>query len=275
MQAALEENIMARKILKMGTPAAAIALALVFGLVFAGCGKQGKGSAQAGDGSEESAASNKSKSTVTKPEDFKYDLTKDGKSVIISQVLTDGTTLKIPGEIEGYPVVEFKGVGKNAVSFKTIVIPDSVTTLGASAFSPSFVDMAAVNNNRELADAKADARAQPGNQAKSYYAMGVEARLIEQNTTRGLINLSNVTLSKNITVIPEGCFRGCKSLKEITIPDSVVKIGRGAFAGCSELTTVKLPNHTIEYENGAFANCPKLSLKVRKAIQESGYTGEF
>jgi hypothetical protein len=75
----------------------------------------------------------------------------------------------------------------------------------------------------------------------------------------------------------------CVSLKEVVIPDSVTVIGQLAFSSCKELTTVKLPSHPLEYpdfesihaNNSAFGSCPKLSLAVRNAIKESGYTGEF
>jgi hypothetical protein len=122
---------------------------------------------------------------------------------------------------------------------------------------------------------------------------------------------SSIKLPKNLKKIGDSAFYNCKNLggaitipagvteilsytfcntniTEVTIPDSVAMIGENTFSFCTELTTVKLPSHPIQYlhtggyrygseggNNDAFKGCGKLSLATRKAIQDSGYTGEF
>ena len=70
--------------------------------------------------------------------------------------------------------------------------------------------------------------------------------------------------------------------KHVIIPDGIEYIGSGAFKNCTNLTNVTLPTKRIEYkgtEDGStfntFYNCPRISLKDRKKIKETGYTGTF
>ena len=53
-------------------------------------------------------------------------------------------------------------------------------------------------------------------------------------------------------------------------------IDDGAFRGCENLVSVTMPEKQIEYGyNDAFSYCPKLTLKERKKIKDTGYSGGF
>jgi hypothetical protein len=246
------------------TVAAAIMMAA---MVLAGCGGKKNSASGGGDAglndalrtaaeSGKALDSGKGGGTASKPEDFKYDLTADGNGVVIQGVTkANVSAIKVPDKIEGYPVVEIaKLVFGDQKNITSVTLPKTVTTLGRQLFY-------------------------------------------------GMESLSKIDLPPGITVIPEDCFYKCKSLstvkipdgvtkieedafclsgiKEIVIPDSVTTIGGFAFSDCSELTSVKLPSHPIEYtavfsgDIRTFSNCPKLSLAIRKAIQDSGYKDGF
>jgi hypothetical protein len=225
-------------------------------LALAGC--SGKKNSGGGGSSEDSgvAKASSSKSSgdgkANPASDFQYDLTADGKGVMIIKWLSkNGGKVVIPAEIEGYPVVaiagsaflernkddEYKMTEEGRKRITGVVIPDTVTEIIPEKYST-----------------------------------------IAQNVFSNCVSLKDVTLSNNLKVIVDGMFGGCTSLTAITIPESVTTIELGAFYKCSELAEVKLPSHPIKYPISyvdAFASCPKLSLAARKAIQDSGYKGSF
>jgi hypothetical protein len=98
--------------------------------------------------------------------------------------------------------------------------------------------------------------------------------------------LTELVLPEGVKTIGGAAFSGCENLTSVTIPGSIEAIGMYAFAYCPVLAKVTVPAHTIKYntgphdgkgpEYGAFINCPKLtSIAARKAITDTGYTGDF
>ena len=60
--------------------------------------------------------------------------------------------------------------------------------------------------------------------------------------------LENYVIPDSVTSIRARAFYGCPSLKSITIGEGVTSIGYGAFRGCSSLETVIIPKHLTEKE---------------------------
>jgi hypothetical protein len=220
--------------------------------------------------------------STQKDADFKYDLTADGTGVVITGMNkpTNGdyyNVIKIPAKIEGYPVVEVRQFNSQAAKL-SVSFPDTVTTLGEKLF-----------NGREMSSVKLPPK------------ITVIPRSLFSSA-----KITEITIPNGVTRIEDDAFFDCKQLTTVTIPDSVTEIEYGAFRVCPELTTVKLPSHPIQYlkrtdypdksdtvvrkigttlfpstvlvlkpDNDAFSGCGKLSLAMRKAIQDSGYTGTF
>lgn len=73
------------------------------------------------------------------------------------------------------------------------------------------------------------------------------------------VDIVGVTLSDNVTEIPDGCFADCISLKTVHASDNLLKIGANAFSGCNALETV-LNTHNVEsVGDNAFSNCSNLT----------------
>jgi hypothetical protein len=142
-----EKNMKQMKFATVGI----LALALVFtAALVTGCSKKDSGGGSADGGDSKPAANKSSDGGKAAPAtDFGYDLTEDGKGVVIKQYTGKAVNLVIPGEIEGYPVVEIKNNGKwtEGVFFgesssdygpgrtlKSVVISASVQRLGAGTF---------------------------------------------------------------------------------------------------------------------------------------------
>jgi len=137
----------------------------------------------------------------------------------------------------------------------SITIPDSVTTIGSSAFSgcTSLTSVTIPDSVTEI----------------GYYAFygctSLTSVTIPDSVTTigwyafyGCTSLTSVTIPDSVTTIGEGVFRECTSLTSVTIPDSVTTIGSSAFYGCTSLTSVTIPDSVTTIEDYAFSGCTSL-----------------
>lgn len=97
-------------------------------------------------------------------------------------------------------------------SYNSYTIPDSVKTVGDSAF----VDC---NNLTSI-------------------TLGQNIENIETSAFAGMDNITSFELPDGVKTIGNSAFRGCKNLNNIVIPDTVTSIGRCAFEDCTALTTI-------------------------------------
>ena len=132
-----------------------------------------------------------------------------------------------------------------------MVIPDSVTSIGARAF----YDCDKLSYN-EYGNCK-----YLGNENNPYLAL----------ITTTSNNLSSYTIVQTTKVIADNAFYGCSRLTNITIPDSVTSIGNDAFYGCSSLTSVYYKGAASEWSKIAinFSGNSKLTNAARYYYSES------
>ena len=69
-----------------------------------------------------------------------------------------------------------------------------------------------------------------------------------------------LTIPNSVTTIGVSTFSGCTGLNgSLTIPNSVTTIGEGAFSGCIGIEEITIPNSVTQIYAGAFYGCDNLS----------------
>ena len=170
------------------------------------------------------------------------------------------TELVIPYEINGKKITTLfsgsDGINSAPVSILNgnstitkVVIPKSVTTLGAGAFY----------NCNNLIDV---------NIPDSITSIGHYA-------FNGCTSLTSINIPNNVTSIGDYAFGDCTSLTSINIPNNVTSIGYYAFGACSSLTSINIPNNVTSIGQSAFEGCTGLtSVNIPSSVTSIG-SGAF
>lgn len=110
--------------------------------------------------------------------------------------------------------------------------PDTVTSVGAHAFHGCM-------RLRRIS-------------ASGVYSLGAYA-------FADCLRLKDVTLSDDLTVLPENAFSGCTALEQFDFPSALERIEDRAFFGCSSLAAARLPETLSAVGRFAFAGCASLA----------------
>ena len=122
---------------------------------------------------------------------------------------------------------------KNIETLKTVIIGNSVTSIGNSAF---------------------------------YECTGLKSVVIGNSVTSigsyafyYCSSLTSIEIPNSVTSIRYDAFHGCSSLTSIEIPNSVTSIGSYVFSHCTSLASIEIPNSVTRIVYRTFFKCSNLA----------------
>ena len=219
--------------------------------------------------------------------ELEFALNEDGESYsVVGLGNYSDTDVVIPDTYKGKPVTKiadkaFYGIdivsvnggisqGKlnDCAQITSIVIPDSVTSIGYEAFlgCRSLTNITIPNSVTYI-----------GSSAFAYCASLTRIILPDSVTYIGssafqdCASLTRIILPDSITSIEQYAFSGCSSLATITLPDSITSIEQSAFSDCSSLTTIALPDSVTSIAGYTFSGCASLvSIAIPNTLTHIG-----
>ncbi|MEK7951830.1 leucine-rich repeat domain-containing protein [Luteolibacter soli] len=184
----------------------------------------------------------------------------DGTSItIIGHTNVAVNPLVIPAEINGLPVRSILRLGASPnsnlalrQSVTSVVIPEGVTSMGASVFA-NFTSLTSVTLPNSLTSLGDSAFSGCTSLTSATFGNGVTSLT---KTFEGCTSLVTVDLPDPLVTLTS-TFSDCSSLTSIQIPASVTTIYR-AFKDCTHLGSVQLPASMTALGQAAFMGCASL-----------------
>ena len=159
-----------------------------------------------------------------------------GKGVEITDYVGDGRIVNIPLQIQKMPVTRIGDMAFYGSDVFNILIPDSVTSIGESAFE--------------------------GCERLYILIIGNKLTSIGDRAFYGCTSLKDVDIPNGVTSIGKSAFEGCERLTLLTIGNKLTSIGYSAFYGCTSLKSVTIPNSVTTIEEAAFGENQLTSITI-------------
>ncbi|MGN1298007.1 MAG: leucine-rich repeat domain-containing protein [Clostridia bacterium] len=169
--------------------------------------------------------------------------------------------------IEGTKIIA-EGAFKNCTNLDTIIIPNTVTTVGKYAFY-----YCTNLNNITLPNSITNVESNAFQYCKSLSDIKIPDSVtnIGSYAFNGCTSLENITISNNLKTIESRVFWGCSKLASIVLPDSITSIGESAFWSCRSLKSINIPDNVTDIGDGAFDECVSLeSIIIPKSVISIG-----
>lgn len=226
--------------------------------------------------------------------DFKYVTSTDNTAVKITKYTGLDAEVVIPAEIEGMTVTYIDGGAfQNNTGLASVVIPDSVNTIGWSAFADctALTSVTLPANLKKLdpyvfkscKNLTGDIVLPEGLTSMSSgvfwgcssitsVSLPKYIKTIGENSFNGCTDLESVSFTDDLTAIEAKAFNGCAKLQNITLPETLKTIGAYAFYGCESFTEFIMPDSVQTFGSEALKNCVNIeTLKLSENLKELSF----
>lgn len=165
-------------------------------------------------------------------------------------------------------VTELKPYAFAGCNMESLVISDSVTSIGYDAFS---------NCQNLKAVVIPDSVTEMGNgafnrcESLESVVIGNGVKVISSDTFYQCSKLEELVIGNSVETIGSDSFSDCYKLKSVELPDSVTVIGDSAFYYCSGLENLVFGSNVTHIYDRAFANCSSLKdVMIPDSVTEIG-----
>ena len=223
------------------------------------------------------------KQPITATAGVLYDVSADGTYAEVIAYTGTAKNVKIADTYKNLPVTNIYDSAFENATIASIVIPDSVTSIGYRAF---------YNCNSLTSVVIPDSVTSIGYEAfynysslTSVYITDIKAwcNISFSGYSANPLNYANnlylnnelvteLVIPNTVTKIEAYAFYNCDSLTSVVIPNSVTSIGYQAFAGCSSLTSVVIGDSVTSIGDEAFSGCDCLTnVVIGDSVTSIGY----
>ena len=169
-----------------------------------------------------------------------YDAGKTGVGITV----TFGDSVqRIPGNL--FSVLD----SSNRPNIKSVTISNSVTSIGAAAFS--------------------------GCSGLTSIAIPDSVTSIGDQAFYGCTGLTSITIPDSVTSMGSYAFSGCTGLTSVIIGNGVTSIGEFAFCDCTGLTSIVIPYNVVDMGKKVFWNCRNLQVQCEAPACPSGWISSW
>ena len=227
-------------------------------------------------GSNYHSYSNEYSGTVTIPESVSYNGTTYNVTSIEGFAFYECglTSIEIPNSVTSIGSSAFYNCSK----LTSVEIPNSVTSIGSSAFENcSRLTSVTIGNSVTSIDSKAFSGCYGltsiivDGENTTYDSRDNCNAIIETSFNALIVGCKSTIIPNSVTSIWNYAFDGCDGLTSIEIPNSVTSIGNYAFDDCDGLTSIEIPNSVTSIGNYAFYSCSGLtSVTIPNSVTSIG-----
>ena len=200
---------------------------------------------------------------------YSFELLESGEGYSVCGFKGTDTEFIIPSYYNGLPILSIsKEAFEEHRSLTSVIIPDSVSSIGGRAFygctrltsvvignSVTSIDFAAFSHCTSLESV----------------VIGESVTSIGNVAFNECTSLESVVMPDSVTSIGDSAFSDCTSLTSVEIPDSVTSIGDSAFRNCTSLTSVEIPDSVTSIGERAFYGCTSLtSVEIGNGVESIG-----
>lgn len=212
--------------------------------------------------------------------DFAYAVA-DG-SATITAYTGNTVNLIVPDTLGGYPVTSIRYCAfRGCTSLVTVVLPDSITTIGSNAFQNCFSltqlslpdSLSMIGTHAFLGCAKLTQLTIPDSieRVHPYAFYGCSAVRLCSLSGQAALTLTSFGYAFTSPDYPQLSLKAYQndsgartftvvdcdeSAVSVVFPEGVTAVGRHAFYNCTALTELTIPESVIEIADSAFEGCP-------------------